>query len=116
MGLDDIGRPRYEVSHQIYNFNKMIKQITEKSIGHRVGLHLFWSNERRLFFQTDKKFSDNKNDNLDDYINDYLSNQGLPNGIMHIDTTIQNKIFSVIYLQNEITEQEVIKFVNALDL
>lgn len=92
----------------------MIKQITEKSIEHRVRFHLFYSPVRWLFFEVDKM---PKNiEGLADFIDNFKRNNNYPRGIYTFETVIENKIFEIEYSETEITEEKVIDFAKTMGL
>ena len=89
----------------------MVKQITEKSIGHRIRFHVFYSASRWLYFEVDKMPKRIKSlANYMETIREY------PRGIYALDTTVENKIFQIQYDESIITEKKVIDFANSLDL
>jgi|GEM_PF-1699710 len=92
----------------------MIKQITEKSIGHRVRFHFFYTNERWLFFKVDRMPKNIKS--LAVYLDDFMRNNRLSSGVYLIETVIENKIFEVLFDEREITEEKVIEFAKTLGL
>ena len=91
----------------------MIKQITEKSIGHRVRFHFFHSTERWMFFEIDKMPANAKS--LAEFM-ESITNGSLPKGIYHIDIVEENKSFMILYNETEITEEKVIEFTKSLEL
>lgn len=92
----------------------MIRQITEKSIGHRVSIHIFYSSVRWLFFEIDK--IDQNKGSLGECLEGFKREKILPHGVYDIETQVENKIFQILYNTNEITEEEVIKFAHSLEL
>lgn len=91
----------------------MIKQITEKSIGHRVRWHLFYSPERWMYFEIDKMPENIKS--LAESI-EKRKKETLPKGVSQLETVEENKIFMVLYNETEVTDEAVIKFANLLGL
>jgi len=91
----------------------MIKQITEKSIGHRIRFHFFYSTERWMFFEIDKMPANAKS--LAEFLEN-ISNGSLPKGIYLVEIVEENKNFMVLYNETEITEEKVIEFAESLGL
>ena len=89
----------------------MIKQITEKSIGHRIRFHLFYSPIRWIYFEVDQMPK-----NLTSLAEYLESVKDYPQGVYTLEATIENKIFQVQYDETKITDSDVIKFANALTL
>lgn len=92
----------------------MIRQVTEKSIGHRVKFHFLYSTYRELFFEVINKPS--YVISLANYIMGVNNKTVYPIGVLALDTIVENKIFSVEFDERIITEEKVIEFAKTLGL
>lgn len=92
----------------------MVKQITEKSIGHRIRFHIFYSPVRSLFFKIDSMPKHIKS--LAQYLDNYKNSIIFPFGVYYIDIISENNIFEISFNEQQITEEEVIKYSKNLGL
>jgi hypothetical protein len=92
---------------------KMITQITEKSIGHRIRFHLFYSKYKWLYFRV----SNGNTKNIQRFAEEIekIQKGKLPIGVYAIDIVIEN-IFGVQHDETDITEEKVIEFAKSLKL